>query len=274
MADNHDTGMSPAVPFYKYQILLLTRIPESSDSDDHFSDALSGHVYSGATSPVYPAEVPAHDETPEAHAHAVQSSTDLDDADSLSDEEDSVAAPTRDESTPTPPASTTRIETDDSDDEEPKTLTHEQTAEDAVPDIAFRTEPQKSGDELLSWGKSREDEPDLTEEAKDGLGTSTTALRVPRLTDPGSPTSIGIKSPTGTRARRTSSAASRNTAKEGEDEDEDAGFGDDFDDFEEGEQDAEFDDFEEGFQEAEPAVVQSRQPPAPSPPVFSFVSHT
>ncbi|KFY79586.1 hypothetical protein V499_01458 [Pseudogymnoascus sp. VKM F-103] len=35
-----------------------------------------------------------------------------------------------------------------------------------------------------------------------------------------------------------------------EDEDEDAGFGDDFDDFEEGDEDAEFGDFDDGFQEA------------------------
>lgn len=53
--------------------------------------------------------------------------------------------------------------------------------------------------------------------------------------------------------------------------DDDGGFGDDFDDFEEGEEDAEFDDFDDGFQEAEPAAVQTQPQPAP---VVSFVSST
>lgn len=41
------------------------------------------------------------------------------------------------------------------------------------------------------------------------------------------------------------------------DEDGDAGFGDDFDDFEEGDEDAEFGDFDDGFQEAGAQPVQS-----------------
>lgn len=50
-------------------------------------------------------------------------------------------------------------------------------------------------------------------------------------------------------------------------EEDDGGFGDDFDDFEEGEEDAEFDDFDDGFQEAEPPA-----PPQPAP-AFSYVSN-
>jgi hypothetical protein len=43
------------------------------------------------------------------------------------------------------------------------------------------------------------------------------------------------------------------------------GFGDDFDDFEEGEEDAEFDDFDDGFQEAGPPVQ------AQPTPAFAYV---
>lgn len=55
---------------------------------------------------------------------------------------------------------------------------------------------------------------------------------------------------------------------------DDEGFGDDFDDFEEGDEDAEFDDFEDGFQEPEtPAAPVPTSAPAVQPLSFVRCSH-
>ncbi len=52
-----------------------------------------------------------------------------------------------------------------------------------------------------------------------------------------------------------------------QEQDADEGFGDDFDDFEEGDEDAEFGDFDNGFQEAESTIPQIH-PNHPIPPAF------
>lgn len=49
--------------------------------------------------------------------------------------------------------------------------------------------------------------------------------------------------------------------EEDEDDDDGDGFGDDFDDFEEGNQDDDFDDFEDGFQQAEATPALNSLPP-------------
>ncbi|KAK2679694.1 Protein of unknown function DUF5102 [Fusarium oxysporum f. sp. vasinfectum] len=54
------------------------------------------------------------------------------------------------------------------------------------------------------------------------------------------------------------------------DNDGDDGFGDDFDDFEEGNEDDDFDDFEDGFQEAETPAPTATQPPQQSTLPFSI----
>jgi hypothetical protein len=109
-------------------------------------------------------------------------------------------------------------------------------------------------------------EPDIVEEVGDVTGKKPISYEFQGrfVTESGSPTSHVARSPTINHARRKSSAGKAVTEyNEGEDEDEDddADFGDDFDDFEEGGDDAEFDDFHGGFQEAE-AV--------PSPPIHSL----
>lgn len=57
-----------------------------------------------------------------------------------------------------------------------------------------------------------------------------------------------------------------------QDNDGDDGFGDDFDDFEEGNEDDDFDDFEDGFQEAETPAPTATQPPQQS--TLPFVRYT
>lgn len=66
------------------------------------------------------------------------------------------------------------------------------------------------------------------------------------------------------------------TAEYDEDEDGDEGFGDDFDDFEEGGDDADFDDFEDGFQQAEPEAPAPAPaaPPVMPPSTLPYVSFT
>jgi len=74
-------------------------------------------------------------------------------------------------------------------------------------------------------------------------------------------------------ARRKSSAAARNTATptdESHNEQEDGGFGDDFDDFEEGEGDAEFGEFDDGFREPLTAPPPQSIPIASAFPVLNF----
>jgi hypothetical protein len=48
-------------------------------------------------------------------------------------------------------------------------------------------------------------------------------------------------------------------SEDGDNDEDDGGFGDDFDDFEEGGEDAEFGDFDGGFQEAEAAPIPAAQ---------------
>lgn len=95
------------------------------------------------------------------------------------------------------------------------------------------------------------------------------------MTESGSPTSHAARSPTINHARRKISAGKAvweyDEGGDG-DGDNDADFGDDFDDFEEGEDDPEFDDFDGGFQEAEKIPIpQSQSLPTIAP---SFVSRS
>lgn len=106
----------------------------------------------------------------------------------------------------------------------------------------------------------------------------TTPLEVLRISIVVDPISPALSSPRSVRSRRKSSVAHSNTEGEGgaDDEDDDGSgddaFGDDFDDFEEGDEEAEFDDFDDGFQEP----VTPAAPPSSAPAVqpLSFVRLT
>jgi len=111
-------------------------------------------------------------------------------------------------------------------------------------------------------------EPDIVEEVGDVPGMIVLSQYISkRLTESGSPTSHGVRSPNLGHSRRKSSGAAKKGIPGDYNEDEDGDFGDDFDDFEEGEEDAEFGDFDDGFQEAEPTP-----PPQTIPSLPSFVS--
>lgn len=111
--------------------------------------------------------------------------------------------------------------------------------------------------------------PDFVRKA-DGTGEANTvpaSLETTGDAPDAAPESPALRSPT--KHRRKSSAA-KSTADanepigEGDDDDEpDDGFGDDFDDFEEGDEDADFEDFGDGFQEAE--AETTAPPPVAAP---------
>lgn len=83
------------------------------------------------------------------------------------------------------------------------------------------------------------------------------------------PISPALSSPRSIRSRRKSSIFKPKAADADNGDDE---FGDDFDDFEEGDEDADFDDFDDGFQEPETPVA-APIPPSTAPAVqpLSFV---
>lgn len=188
MAHDHETGIQHSTSYIVESPANLNA--ESSDSDDHFSDALSGIGHSGATSPVFPVPRPGNlDSDPEvagAHAHAGQRNSESDDGDTIPDEGDVGAAPAHTEpssTSPIPSAAITEASTSPNNGEAPETITYEQRTQDAVPDIVVAPESREpSGGlaELLSpGGRSKDEEHDLTEEAKDGLGTITTSSQTP-----------------------------------------------------------------------------------------------
>jgi hypothetical protein len=187
--------------------------------------------------------------------------------------------------------------------EVPGTIAHEKRAADAVPDLVVKTGERSRSSSTRSRAGStpgnlpipitkvekvdsepshgevpgtkafelrKEDaEPDIVEEVGDAPGKDARFSWISeRLTESGSPTSRGDRSP----INRKSPGAGKETATDEYNEEEDGaddGFGDDFDDFEEGENDAEFGDFDDGFEESHAAAPPPPQPAAPTP---SFVS--
>jgi len=256
----HDLGK--AIPKLTYFVILIYST-DSSDSDDHFSDAQSGPDQSGAISPVIPLtrvekvdDEPSHGEVPGTEAYEVR------EADAVPDEVEIIPEPkgqiakssipagvaerivrTRADSTPgdlpIPITKVEKVDSEPSHGEVPGTKAYELRKEDA--------------------------EPDIVEEIGDAPGKNVYCSSIPeRLTEPGSPT--GARSPTLSHVRRKSSAAGKSSGLGDYNEEEDGDFGDDFDDFEEGE-DTEFGDFDDGFQDAKP--VSASQPTHAIP---SFVS--
>ncbi len=259
----HDLGKRNIHRVRRHTLTNLASI-ESSDSDDHFSDARSD-INPGVASPVVPLtrvekvdDETRYGEEPGTEAYHMREN------DAAPDEiaiiPDGTSSPitgpgrlstdTRSRASSTPgdlPIPITKVEKVDSKPshgEVPGTTAYELRKEDAQPDIV--------------------------EEVGDAPGMDVSAPRASeRLTESGSPTlprSSGLS-----HARRKSSAASRKqaplpiTTEYHEDEDGSEGdFGDDFDDFEEGEEDAEFGDFDDGFQEAVPAPRPQSIPVLPS----------
>ncbi|KAI9797205.1 MAG: hypothetical protein M1833_005614 [Piccolia ochrophora] len=121
-----------------------------------------------------------------------------------------------------------------------------------------------------AWEKRRGDaQPDIVEEEPESPGTEglfPSARLSERLTVSGVPTSSKNRSAIDDHVQRASSTSGSTSEPAEDDEalgdvdDEDGGFGDDFDEFEEGEEDAEFGDFDDAFQRAEaPAPYESSQ---------------
>lgn len=128
--------------------------------------------------------------------------------------------------------------------------------------------------------RAQDAQPDIIEEVGDIQGTdlSPSHMSSEPLTESGSPTSKSVRSSSISTIERNPSSTSENPTQDAstsleynEEEDGEAGggFGDDFDDFEEG-GDADFGDFDDGFQEPEAMVSPTPQSlPTVSP---SFVS--
>jgi len=128
--------------------------------------------------------------------------------------------------------------------------------------------------------RAQDAQPDIIEEVGDIQGTESSPSHIPSepLTESGSPTSKSVRSSSISTIKRKPSSVFENPTQAAStsleyDEDEDGeaggGFGDDFDDFEEG-GDADFGDFDDGFQEPEAMVSPTPQSlPTVSP---SFVS--
>ncbi|KAG0650632.1 hypothetical protein D0Z07_2518 [Hyphodiscus hymeniophilus] len=278
---------------------------ESSDSDDHFSDAQSGLEHPAGTSPVIPLtriekvdDEPSHGEVPGTDAYAMRESDAQPDVVAILPTENEYKDIESRSSTPGGrPIPTTIVEKIDpaspSHGEVPGTLAHEKRAADAVPDLVLKTgERSRSSSTSSRAGSTPGDLPipvtkveKVDSEPSHGEVPGTKAFEMrkqdaePDVVEevgdaPGSPTSRGDRSPITSHARRKSSGAGRKSTTDEYNEEEDGdddGFGDDFDDFEEGEDDAEFGDFDDGFQESESAPPPHRlTAPTPSFPVLDF----
>ncbi|KAK0731755.1 hypothetical protein B0H67DRAFT_679330 [Lasiosphaeris hirsuta] len=243
---------------------------DTSDSEEHFSDAQSGLPDSPhPTSPIPRTRVervddkPAYGEVPGTSAYQMR------EEDAAPDEiayipdlnSESQAAPDTDASPPTPggqPIPKTVVE------EAPDvdgSVTHPEIEKkhvaDPQPDVILKADGQK----IVEDGGA----PDTPISPTLKTPTSPHARRKSSLAlkrSPLSPASPGLRSPR--------SPAFPSSASGGEDD----GFGDDFDDFEEGEDDGDFDDFDDGFQPAEedpvPALAPEPAPPPVAPPPSSL----
>ncbi|KAI5917797.1 hypothetical protein F4810DRAFT_695004 [Camillea tinctor] len=227
---------------------------ESSDSDDHFSDAQSGLQPSpGATSPVPRTRVekvddePSYGEVPGTDAYEKRTTDAEPDEIAIIEEERprslSIDRPVTPGGHPIPKTVVEQAE------DVPGSSTHhyhEHLHEaDATPDFIRK--------------------PDGTGEANP-IPSSVDPTTQDTDDTPGPP---ALKSPISHQRRRSSAARSINSDHGGPGDNDDD-FGDDFDDFEEGNEDADFGDFDDGFQQAEAADPVA--PPPVSQPQVSIPS--
>ncbi|KAG9237622.1 hypothetical protein BJ875DRAFT_137259 [Amylocarpus encephaloides] len=283
---------------------------ESSDSDDHFSDAQSGLEHSEAASPVPITRIekvdnePSYGEVPGTQAYNMRES------DAEPDEiavmpggkepagSDSEVHPSTPGGQPIPITIVEKVDiSSPSYGEVPGTEAHEKRLADAVPDLVVRTgdrSPASSTRERAESTPGDRPIPRTKVEKVDSMpshgevpGTEAYEMRkgdaepdvVEEVGDAlGSPTSPAARSPHMSHARRKSSAVGKSAVPVGdyneEEDGSDGGFGDDFDDFEEGDEDAEFGDFDDGFQETEappqPTPTMQSLPVTPEFPVLDF----
>ncbi|OBT89145.1 hypothetical protein VE02_01676 [Pseudogymnoascus sp. 03VT05] len=229
---------------------------ESSDSDDHFSDARSDRAaYSRTASPIPTTRVERVDhetsygEVPGTAAYD-QRSEDArpDEVAFVEEDNDSAAAdPVARPLTPIP-----------------------QTVLEEVPPSPIRGHAHKPSTPKVYPADARPDRiihiPDSEATSAEEEGGSVSGTRPRSPSSPSAPesekktrsrtSSVG-RPPSVSHALPPPGGEYDADADGDEDEDEDAGFGDDFDDFEEGDEDAEFGDFDDGFLEAGVQPVQS-----------------
>lgn len=293
-AHDLDHGMFHRFSSQRY---LLKSYLESSDTDDHFSDAQSG-----MNSPTfYAPAAPEVTTVPEVRVQAKENVIDLDTA----------SRPHTPGGQPIPTTVVEKLDPESpSHGDVPGTEAHEKRTADAVPDLVVKaadhntitvnTRPRAIStpgdlpipitkveriDSSPSYGevpgtaafelRKGDAQPDEVEEVADVPGTGgLSPFPSEPLAESARPTSPA-RSPVLRHSRRKSSVAFRKAthAIPMDDFDDFAdtgdadGFGDDFDDFEEGEEGSEFGDFDDGFQEPVYAA-----PPQSIPITPSFVS--
>ncbi|KAI1345250.1 hypothetical protein F5Y15DRAFT_410917 [Xylariaceae sp. FL0016] len=231
---------------------------ESSESDEHFSDAQSVPGSSpGGTSPVPRTRVekvdgePSYGEVPGTEAYEMRTNDAAPDEIAIVEDKDNTLQPTSQERPTTPGGHPIPKTVVDESADVPGSATHHYHEDlhkaDAAPDMIRKADGN---------GEVNSDPPSLNTNAQD---TDDTAM------------SPALKSPATHRRRKSSATKSIRSIDENgvEENNDDDDFGDDFDDFEEGDEDADFGDFDEGFQQAE---TQAEVPPLSSQPQISLPS--
>ncbi|CAI4216526.1 unnamed protein product [Parascedosporium putredinis] len=248
---------------------------ETSDSEDHFSDAKSAPASPARNSPIPKTRVekvttePAYGETPGTEAYRKRENDAEPDEIAIIPEESSDPSPSHPPSSHSPEIPTTVViesagTTGPHSPRFEERLREEQKA-DAKPDVVLK--PDEEEQDMGSSGESDTSIP----------SPNLKPLHSPELTRNLSSQSVASTSSSAQdRDPKEHSDEEKDDEEEQEDEEEeeageegeqddedgDDDFGDDFDDFEEGAEDADFDDFEDGFQQPEP--VPSPAPAAPT----------
>ncbi|KAL5599759.1 hypothetical protein FOVSG1_007571 [Fusarium oxysporum f. sp. vasinfectum] len=236
-------------------------LAEESESDDQFTDAASGAGSPKISSPIPKTRVekvddqPSHGEVPGTEAYEMRGQDAQPDEIAIAPE---TGASQNAPSTPEIKAPTTIVEEAPGARSRSHSIQYEERRKaDASPDILVDSdgqvkEIQGESAHVDSNSDNSRPSPDTTDSKlqEDGPSESPRAI-----------------------------AASLQDADDDDDDDDDDtqqdndgddGFGDDFDDFEEGNEDDDFDDFEDGFQEAETPAPTATQPPQQSTLPFSI----
>ncbi|KAL2271303.1 hypothetical protein VTJ83DRAFT_674 [Remersonia thermophila] len=233
-------------------------LAESSDSEEHYSDAKSGPTSSGRASPIPKTRVervddkPAYGEVPGTEAYRLR------EGDAVPDE----IAIIPDPSDPTPP------------EPEPEPVPRSPTpGGHPIPKTVVEETPDTEGSVTHHPKRERrlsDAHPDVIvkpdgKRIEEGEAASDIPIEPPSLNIPEPPTQTRRKSSSSTRRPSLSPSSPGPDNAVGDDDD----FGDEFDDFEEGggdADDADFGDFDDGFQEATPQPQPQEQPPPTPPP--------
>ncbi|KFY59154.1 hypothetical protein V497_04482, partial [Pseudogymnoascus sp. VKM F-4516 (FW-969)] len=260
--DTHATLAPPSPPSQAIEDPGAHEL-ESSDSDDHFSDARSDRAaYSRTASPIPTTRVERVDheasygEVPGTAAYD-QRSEDArpDEVAYVKDDSDSAADPVPRPLTPIPQTVLEEVPASPIRGHAHKPSTPKVYPADTQPDrvVQIPDSGDVGADEEGDVSGTRPRSPTSPSAHKPETRSRTSsAARSPSL-------SSALPTPSGAAA-----AADYDADADGDDDDfddgDDGGFGDDFDDFEEGDEDAEFGDFDDGFQEAGGQPVQQSLP--------------